>query len=62
MGLIYAASGQLVDASRHFERSLYLQPNYRASIEHLSLVMDARGKGRVADRLRDKMARMDATQ
>lgn len=62
MGLICAASGQLVDASRHFERSLYLQPNHRASVEHLSLVMDARGKAQVASRLRDKMARMDAAQ
>lgn len=62
MGLIYAASGQLVEASRHFERSLYLQPNHRASVEHLSLVMDARGKIQVASRLRDKMARMDAAQ
>jgi len=62
MGLICAASGQLVDASRHFERSLYLQPNHRASVEHLSLVMDARDKAQVASRLRDKMARMDADQ
>lgn len=62
MGLICAASGQLIDASRHFERSLYLQPNHRASVEHLSLVMDARGKVQVASRLRDKIARMDAAQ
>ncbi len=60
MGLIYAAGGELVESSRHFERSLYLQPDHRGSVEHLSLVMDARGKVGVADRLRDKMARLDA--
>lgn len=60
MGLIYAADGQLVESSRHFERSLYLQPDHKGSVEHLILVMDARGKVGVADRLRDKMARLDA--
>ena len=52
-----AALGRPADAQRCFERSLYLEPGHRGSLEHLALLLEASGDVQRARRLRARANR-----
>jgi len=57
MGIIAVASDQKELARTHLEKSVYLEPGHAAALTHLSLLAEARGDARQAQRWRRKLKR-----
>jgi len=56
MGLVRGGQGNTLEARRCFERALYLDPQHRASLEHLALLLAASGEDAEKVRLLQRRA------
>ncbi len=55
-GMILSAGDRLPEAEQAFARTLYIEPQNRAALEHLALLHDRRGDAAGAARLRRRLA------
>jgi len=61
MGLVRAASGELLLAAQYYRKALYLDPNYHDTLLHLGLLLEKQGDAAGARLLRDRMLRLPKT-
>jgi chemotaxis protein methyltransferase WspC len=57
LGVVQQSRGQSLAAERAFTQALYIDPQHRESLVHLSLLLRGRGQVAVADQLRVRAER-----
>lgn len=60
LGLIADARGAPAEAIGHYRKVLYLQPDHVEALGHLALLLGRQGDAPGAQRLRERMARLDS--
>ena len=59
LGLIRDAMGDSAQAVESYRKALYLSPNHIDTLIHLALLLEQRGDGVAAQRLRDRAQRIE---
>jgi chemotaxis protein methyltransferase WspC len=59
LGLIHDAMGDSVQAVESYRKALYLSPNHVETLIHLALLLERKGEGVSAQRLRDRAQRIE---
>ncbi|MDX2230591.1 MAG: CheR family methyltransferase [Leptolyngbyaceae cyanobacterium bins.349] len=61
LGTLYQATANFEQAERCFQKALYLQPNFYEALMHLALLKESRGDASTAERLRQRIQKLQPT-